>query len=226
MTILSDEEAKVAGKALDLVAKTGPFLERVFGPLVEDTVGVVADKVKFYRLSKYVALTDRTQQLLSSRPHLRAAPPKFALDLIEAATIEESDELSELWARLLANAMTADPPIAMRIAFVSILREMTPLDARLLQAGCQMLVEHGQKIIDRGLGSFDLRRVEFRRLVGDGDLSLADPTKTLYPIPDEENLAWHNLSRLGCAAFNQPGKIWFGITITALGVALVRATMI
>jgi hypothetical protein len=131
--MISDEEAKLGQKALEVVHDTGAFLHRVFGQLVEDAVGVVADRVRFYRLEQYLRLTDRVQALLKDRPHLRPVPPKIALDLIEAATIEQSDELSELWAWLLANAMDASQP-SVHVAFVPILREMMPREAHLLQA--------------------------------------------------------------------------------------------
>jgi hypothetical protein len=226
MTLLSDEEANTVGKAIDLVSKTGPFLERVFGSLIEDSVGIVADKVKFYRLSKYVALADRTEELLRSRPHLRAVPPKFGLDLIEAATIEESDDLSELWARLLANAMDADFPGEMRVAFISILREMTPLDAKLLQAGCKMPSNHGAIMLDRPGAWFDARHADFRSVLGDEMMKLAtdrDKARSLYPISERETIAWQNLCRLGCAYSSRHDAV-MGVAITSLGAALVRAT--
>ncbi|MCO6763715.1 DUF4393 domain-containing protein, partial [Streptomyces sp. EL5] len=63
----------------------------------------------------------------------RGAPPRIALDILEAAQDETRDELKELWARLLANAMDATPQKNVRIEFITVLKQLNPLDALILQ---------------------------------------------------------------------------------------------
>ncbi len=46
------EVAKTAGKAIDASQNLGAFAKQVFGDLVVDSVGLVGDKLKYYRLEK------------------------------------------------------------------------------------------------------------------------------------------------------------------------------
>ncbi len=226
--MISDEEAKVAGKALDVVSGTGRFLDRVFGGIIVDSVGIVADKIKFVRLTKYLELVNRAEALLHGRPHLRPVPPKFALELIEEATLESSHELSELWARLLANAMDANGVIEPRMAFISILKEMSPQDARLLQllaTYCDPERE-SRRLLDVPGCQVEMRSGAFRRHVGDfATIESAHPDHhkmSLYTVPDDEFLAWQNLQRLGCVHLNQ--MQWANaVGLTHLGAALLRS---
>ena len=58
--------AKTPNKAIGVVADTGNFLNKIFGELVQDSVGIVADKIKFYRLNNYL-ITTQAKRNLSSR---------------------------------------------------------------------------------------------------------------------------------------------------------------
>lgn len=139
--MLSDDEAralaevaKTTGKTVDALREAGPFLNEVFGSFVTDAVGVLADRLRFYRIERFFELRDRTLRRLAARGHdisHRTVPPNFALPLIENATLEEDPTLQELWAALLANAMDASQPEP-RKAFVDIVTSLEPLDARVL----------------------------------------------------------------------------------------------
>lgn len=127
------EVAKASRKALEIAEKAGPFIAGVFGDLVENAVGIVGDQLRYYRLNQFFLLTAKTEKLLAKRniTNPRAVRPKFAIPLIEAATLEDNDDLHSTWARLLANAMDPDgPPI--RQAFINILRGLDPDDAHTL----------------------------------------------------------------------------------------------
>ena len=61
-------------------------------------------------------------------------PLSIAVPLLENATLEQNDDLQEIWARLLVNGGDASSGIELRRAFVSVLVEMTTLDVRNLTA--------------------------------------------------------------------------------------------
>lgn len=61
-------------------------------------------------------------------------PLSIAVPLLESATLEQNDDLQEIWARLLVNGGDASSGIELRRAFVSVLVEMTTLDVRNLTA--------------------------------------------------------------------------------------------
>jgi hypothetical protein len=128
------EVAKTSGKAIDALRDTGGFFNRVFGGMIEDGVGLVADRLKFYRIEKAVLLVEKTERLLLERgtKNMRAVPPGIAVPLLENATLADSDEIHDLWANLLANAMEQDGPRIER-SFVTILSELAPTDASILK---------------------------------------------------------------------------------------------
>ncbi len=123
------EAAKAARKAMELVEKAGPFLERVFGPPIEDAVGMVADRLRHYRLKNWFSVQEKTQALLEERgiTDLRHVGAPVALPLIEAAALEEDDALRERWAALLATALDANRPPVKR-SYVAILSQMEAID--------------------------------------------------------------------------------------------------
>lgn len=127
------EVSKTAGKAIDAASGAGRFFERVMGDLVTDGVGLLSDRLKYYRLERAVLLAQKTQTRLEDKgiTNLRVVPPKIALPLIESGTLEDDDDLHTLWANLLASAMDEDHgPIERKYA--SVLADLTVEDAHLL----------------------------------------------------------------------------------------------
>ena len=72
----------------------------------------------------------------------RKIPLNIGVPLIENATLEEDDDLQEVWARLLVNSGDASSGTELRRAFVSVLAEMTSLDVQNL---AQIAAELTQK---------------------------------------------------------------------------------
>ena len=138
------ESAKATGKAIDALQRVGGFFNRVFGGLVEDGIGIVADRVKYMRIEQAVRLGRKTEQILAQRgvETTQSVPLKIGVPLIEQATLEDNDELHTLWANLLANAM--DPSTASNISrvHVSLLKEMEPIDVHILSRITQEKLEN------------------------------------------------------------------------------------
>lgn len=129
------ETAKATNNAIDLARDTGGFFNRVFGGLVEDGVGVVADKVKYYRMTRAIELAEKVEAIHKVRgvsEETKAVSPKIAVPLIENATLEDDDELHNLWAALLANAMDPNSRTVITRNYVTILKELQVFDARIL----------------------------------------------------------------------------------------------
>jgi hypothetical protein len=146
---VSDEQAKATQavakateKGLDTADKFGGFLDRVFGDLMADGVGVVADRVKVYRWEKSLELQDRVEKILADRGVAGSRPvaPKIGVRLIEEASIADDDSVSRKWANLLANAMDPSYSGPIKRSYVSILADMEPIDVHLLDVVAK---EHG-----------------------------------------------------------------------------------
>jgi hypothetical protein len=127
-----EETAKVAGKALDT-------LNRVFGDVPGDLGGVVGGAwLHEFHTRLRDKLRRRTDQILRDRnvQEVIKLSPNVAAALISGAQEEASEELAELWARLLANAM--DPKLNnVRQSFVEAVKKMDPPDAVVLLHICE-----------------------------------------------------------------------------------------
>ena len=128
------EIAKTAGKAVDSAEKLGSFFHHVFGPTMEDSLGMIHDRIAFWRWERKVRLIDKYETILTERGGSTRCPvlPKFAIPIIESATLEESDELQDIWAHLLYQAGDTKKP--MRMAYIDLLRQLEALDARILHS--------------------------------------------------------------------------------------------
>ncbi len=228
---MSDEEAKavqevskaiqdVARTAQEIMRQTGPFVGRVFGPLVENAVGILSDRLAYYRLERFFDLVNKTKDLLERHGVTapRSVPVPVALPLIEAATIEEDERLHDRWAALLATAMNpARPPV--KRSYVGILRELEPTDAALLDLLYDMAFEAADPVgtTTTGGGFFGEVKNYAKRL----------------DVPEEEaELTLFNLSRLECVMLGVSGGLgqdryqrarFVTVQLTALGKALVEA---
>ena len=131
----AQELAKTASNAIDAARDTASF-NRVLGNPIADAVGIaIADPLRFVRITSLDWYSRRVDEILAKRDanKLKGAPPRIAVEILEAAQDETRDELRELWARLLANAMDSCTQKNVRIEFVAVLKQLNPLDALILQ---------------------------------------------------------------------------------------------
>ena len=59
--------------------------------------------------------------------------PKLLVPLVQAAALETDESLAEKWAALLANAADSAQRVAVRPAFVEVLRQLIADDAEMLR---------------------------------------------------------------------------------------------
>jgi hypothetical protein len=133
----AQEIAKLGGKVVDAAQNAAPFINRVLGGPIEDATGLlIADPLRAVRILTQDWLARQVTKKLRARnlrdEQLKAVPPNIAIPLLEAAQDETRDELREVWARLLANAMDPNRSSRVRLEFIETLRQFNPLDAILL----------------------------------------------------------------------------------------------
>ncbi|MGJ5022316.1 Abi-alpha family protein [Bradyrhizobium oligotrophicum] len=131
------EIAKLGSKVVDAATNAAPFFNRVFGRPLEDATGMlVADPLRAARILTQDWLARRVNEKLRLRnlkdADINAVPPSIAVPLLEAAQDENRDELKEVWASLLANAMDPNRSSTVRLEFIQTVRQLNPLDARVL----------------------------------------------------------------------------------------------
>ncbi|MCK6467384.1 MAG: Abi-alpha family protein [Candidatus Brocadia sinica] len=133
------EIAKASGKAIDTVRSLGSFVADVISGPIDQAMGIVKDKLVYMRWERQARFIKRAEELfrkLGIANRHKAVPMSIAIPLLQSAFLEEDDELQDMWVQLLANAAdaaNADCRREVRRAYISILQDMTSLDAAIMQ---------------------------------------------------------------------------------------------
>ena len=104
----TQEIAKTTRKALEVSEKVGSFVAKVIGQPLESAVGMLSDKLRYMRWERQLRMVDRCEEILKKRlveGKIRPVPPKLALPIMENASLEDNDELQNIWANLLSSAL-------------------------------------------------------------------------------------------------------------------------
>lgn len=138
----AQEIARTSSKAIDATRDVGGWLDRIFGKAIEDTVGrfwtdrAIASRVEaaIYDWARLATLLHNTEKKLEKKgiKITRVVPPKIALPLLEHATMEQEDDLHELWENLLESALDPSEEEIER-KYVSVLAELSGRDAHALR---------------------------------------------------------------------------------------------
>lgn len=127
------EAAKATRTGIEATQQLGGYVSRIINEPVEAVVGMLGDRLKFMRAERQLRLADRWREILNERNiqgTLRVVPPKLALPIIENASLEEDDELQDLWANLLASAVDPNYNGKIRSAYIDIVRQCLPIACR------------------------------------------------------------------------------------------------
>ena len=140
---MTDEPKGALNKAADAlqqgakaIGKLSDFVLDVFGPTVRDSVGIIHDRIAFIRWERKNRLIDRYYEIIGGRQFSGrrcAVPPKYALQILEKATLEENNTLQDMWIRLLAHLGDPATRTRIRTAFMGIIEQMEPIDAHILK---------------------------------------------------------------------------------------------
>lgn len=212
------ETAKAAGKAIDLATDFGSFIARhINGPL-EQGMGIFEDKLRYLRWERLVRLMERADHLMekqgASAP-TKSIPLKLAIPLFQSASLEDNDDLQDLWARLLVNASMSDSGVDLRRAHIDILERISPIEAQILD-----------KIYALPIGTLHSKPVATSDLPNAASILDEDCRDQLAPPSNEVILCLANLSRLGCVGLPTAwdgGEIFTEVYPAALGKSLVEA---
>jgi hypothetical protein len=120
------------------IIKSGAFgnladiIHKLFAPMAEEYGLLLGDNAKVYRLKNLVSVLTKTQKILSdANLPPNAVPPRLALPILEASSLEDDETLQSLWAGLLATASQQTDSVSP--SFVETLKQLTPDEARHLQ---------------------------------------------------------------------------------------------
>jgi hypothetical protein len=108
-------------------------VKAVAGPAAGELALLFQDVVKEYRLRRWVRCLKRTQKLFADAGiNAKAVKPMLLFELLDGASLEDDDDLQDVWANLLANAADSRGQVLVRMAFPRILREISREEAQYL----------------------------------------------------------------------------------------------
>lgn len=111
----------------------GDLLMKLAAPAADELGLLLADGVAAYRLRNQVRMLQKTLHICERAGiDPESVPMRTLVPLLDGAAWEDDDSLQDMWAALLASA--AKSPKAVPPSFVSIMRELSPSDAELLQS--------------------------------------------------------------------------------------------
>jgi hypothetical protein len=216
--------AKPASEAIGLASGTGKFLAQFIRPPLKQAVGMLTDELAYRRWERQQRLALRALAFMKEKglkTPTRPLPANIALPLLAAATLEENDEMQDVWARLLVNGADAREP-EIRHAYISILESLTPLDARLLNSIHSASLELGQEAV--WAGALPERAITSKMR----EALTKEEQERLPVLSDANHEAIWNLIRLGCVTgetmWDSISASW--VVMTPLGAGFVKACTI
>lgn len=219
----TQEVAKATTKALGTAEKFGGFVSKYVGGSLEQAMGIFEDKLKYLRWERQERLFLRAQEFLEKEGIERPNNPialKYAVPLLHAASLEENDELQDLWAKLLVNYSVASSSIEASRTYIDILERISPLEAEIITE----IYSYPYEIIHHnGVGTQELPKTAIV-LPENPD----EPTRNAMKIepPDEVKLALANLDRLGVLSVRRSmggGQLFGVLNPTLLGKSFFNA---
>lgn len=130
-----EEVAKTTGKVVDAAHEAGGFLAPLIRRPLEQASGIVEDWLTYVRWERLQRLMERGNRFLRARgvtTPTRPVPLKIAIPIMLEGSLEEDDELQDIWAQLLANAADASSGVEVQHVFLSILKDLSSQGARVL----------------------------------------------------------------------------------------------
>lgn len=116
------------------------FLNKLLSPVADEAGQLFADQIRFWRFKRWVVIAERSRVLLESRNITpQAIPPRLLFPLLEAASQEDDDDLTDRWAKLLAAYASGQPG---KKAYAEILSGLDPVDAKALDIIYKFQVAH------------------------------------------------------------------------------------
>jgi hypothetical protein len=218
------ESAKLGEKGLEIADKAGSFFAKVFKEPVDEISGMITDKLRFIRWMRMVQMSDEVNKILAARKivETRAVPPKIALPIIEEASLEDDPDLQYLWNHLLANAMNPDFNDELRYGFIEMIKEITGIEAKLLNEFYEVLRSEGKLEPLSKLFDYSLTKEHIMQVMGVSADVYAISVNNLMRM----QLISPAIMKGGVKMGPEPLTIYKGIdavTLTPLGVKFVEA---
>ena len=125
------------------------FLKSVCVPALDEIGYLLRDNVRHWRLNNILRIIEKSQgKFHFENEELKIqAHPRVALAIIENGSLNDNDEIQEMWAGLFASSCTKDGQEDENLIFVNLLKQLTIAEARILKYAC----ENSRKIFQESM---------------------------------------------------------------------------
>jgi len=217
------EAAKFGTQTVKTTEKILRFTSKVFRTPIEEASGIIGDRLRLYRWERQVAYVDKVNELLESKGITDSRPvtPKFALPILENASLEDDDFIQSIWAKLMVSAMDTDNEVEIRYAFIEIIKTLTPLDARILDKLFNLLAANP----DTDWNNVQAYSIKKEDLCGLLNIDGRDYEVSVFNLFRSQCLAPAVIENIGIIANGEHPTSYKGskaVTMTPLGVDFVK----
>lgn len=105
------------------------LIMKIAGPAADEIGLTLQDHVKVFRLKRQLRLLERVKDMVGEEEPQRV-PLRIVEEVVQAASVEESDDLQDCWAALLANAALDANKV--HPAFIEVLKQLNAQEAQML----------------------------------------------------------------------------------------------
>lgn len=140
------------------------FLKSVCLPAFDEVGLMLKDHIRYWRLNNILKILDKAKGKLEfENDNLQIkAHPRVALAIIENGSLNDNDEVQELWAGLFASSCTESGADDENLIFVDLLKQLTVAESRILKFAS----ENARKIIHpNGLVTSDFLEITCENLI-------------------------------------------------------------
>ncbi len=132
----NQEKWKAVQKALDLTDRAADFLGVVFGGAAENIGGILSDQTKHWRAKNLdkIALfwKERIKERGILEETLEHLPFGDAFKVIEAASMEDDEDVQKMWADLITNATDPKKSTKIKKVYIDLLKSLSSPEVILL----------------------------------------------------------------------------------------------
>ena len=220
---MSNEDAELIKAGTQALIEGGmkPFsdlIRTVLGPAAEEAGAMFQEHVRSYRIQRQIRLWAQTQKALEAlgvKP--RQVPLRLLAPIIENASVEDDDDLQDIWANLLANAAGSEGVAEVHPSFPGILKDFTPQDAKFLDSlyGSALQMgkgEHRKSPANEVVFDLGVARAVYARI---GDKKNAKLSMDLFER--------HGLIRTKYGLTKYSNEIGSAYSFTSFGIAFIEA---
>jgi hypothetical protein len=220
-----------AGAAKPATELVTHFLERLFGPTIDYAGQGIRGWVEKRTTRGQQVIVNAATMLQEAGIEPQQVPGRILLPLIEYSSLEDEPELQRKWSSLLANAASPGPENKILPGFTEILRQLTPVQAKILDWMYSQKHNAAPGLFDTWPdcerkdieGTFNLSPAEYALLITDLErLQVIEPRREITAKDIEGTVDAEEMFRLIVAYWNTRER-YDTIGLTSLGIQFIKA---